>query len=91
MIAERVIAARRETWEEETEDGEPLKRTLGIHFSAAAQPRSSLAARASGAFGAADRQRSQRAPAFETPAHCQRMIPVCPSEYRPGWGQTHSP
>jgi formate dehydrogenase major subunit len=32
MIAERVIKAREETWEEETEDGEPLKRTLGIHF-----------------------------------------------------------
>jgi formate dehydrogenase major subunit len=32
MIAERVIRAREETWEEETEDGEPLKRTLGIHF-----------------------------------------------------------
>jgi formate dehydrogenase major subunit len=32
MIAERVIKAREDTWEEETEDGEPLKRTLGIHF-----------------------------------------------------------
>ncbi len=32
MIAERVIKAREETWEEETEDGQPLKRTLGIHF-----------------------------------------------------------
>jgi formate dehydrogenase major subunit len=32
MIAERVIETRRETWEEETEDGRPLKRTLGIHF-----------------------------------------------------------
>jgi formate dehydrogenase major subunit len=32
MIAERLIAARRETWEEETEDGKPLKRTLGLHF-----------------------------------------------------------
>jgi formate dehydrogenase major subunit len=32
MIADRVIKAREETWEEETEDGEPLKRTLGIHF-----------------------------------------------------------
>jgi formate dehydrogenase major subunit len=32
MIAERVIEARRETWEEETEDGKPLKRTLGLHF-----------------------------------------------------------
>jgi formate dehydrogenase major subunit len=32
MIADRVIKAREETWEQETEDGEPLKRTLGIHF-----------------------------------------------------------
>ena len=32
MIADRVIRARAETWEEETEDGEPLKRTLGMHF-----------------------------------------------------------
>jgi formate dehydrogenase major subunit len=32
MIAERVIKTRAETWEEETEDGLPLKRTLGIHF-----------------------------------------------------------
>jgi formate dehydrogenase major subunit len=32
MIAERIIATREETWEEETEDGEPLKRTLGMHF-----------------------------------------------------------
>ena len=32
MIADRVIAARRETWEEETDNGEPLKRTLGMHF-----------------------------------------------------------
>src|SRR5437588_499358 len=32
MIADRVIKAREETWEDETEDGEPLKRTLGIHF-----------------------------------------------------------
>jgi formate dehydrogenase major subunit len=32
MIAERVIRAREETWEEENESGEPLKRTLGIHF-----------------------------------------------------------
>ena len=32
MIADRVIAARRDTWEEETHDAEPLKRTLGIHF-----------------------------------------------------------
>src|SRR5437588_9919555 len=32
MIADRVIKAREETWEDATEDGEPLKRTLGIHF-----------------------------------------------------------
>lgn len=32
MIADRLIAAREQTWEEETDDGEPLKRTLGIHF-----------------------------------------------------------
>jgi formate dehydrogenase major subunit len=32
MIAERIIRTRRETWEEETDDGEPLKRTLGMHF-----------------------------------------------------------
>src|SRR5579884_3161437 len=32
MIAERLIKVREETWEEETEDGEPLKRTLGVHF-----------------------------------------------------------
>jgi formate dehydrogenase major subunit len=32
MIAERVINTREETWEEETDDGKPLKRTLGIHF-----------------------------------------------------------
>ncbi len=32
MIADRMIAARAETWEEETEDGRPLHRTLGIHF-----------------------------------------------------------
>jgi len=32
MIAERVIRTRAQTWEEETEDGQPLKRTLGIHF-----------------------------------------------------------
>jgi len=32
MIAERVLRAREETWEERTEDGRPLKRTLGIHF-----------------------------------------------------------
>ncbi len=32
MIADRVIKTRAGTWEEETEDGEPLKRTLGMHF-----------------------------------------------------------
>ena len=32
MIAQRVIDARRDTWEEETADGRPLKRTLGIAF-----------------------------------------------------------
>jgi formate dehydrogenase major subunit len=32
MIADRVIAARDETWEAETDDGQPLKRTLGIHL-----------------------------------------------------------
>jgi formate dehydrogenase major subunit len=32
MIADRLIKAREETWEEETEGGEPLKRTLGVHF-----------------------------------------------------------
>jgi formate dehydrogenase major subunit len=32
MIADRVIEARQKTWEEETDSGEPLKRTLGIHF-----------------------------------------------------------
>jgi formate dehydrogenase major subunit len=32
MIAERVIATRAETWEDTTEDGQPLHRTLGMHF-----------------------------------------------------------
>jgi formate dehydrogenase major subunit len=32
MIAERLIQAREETWEEADDDGQPLKRTLGIHF-----------------------------------------------------------
>jgi formate dehydrogenase major subunit len=32
MIAERIIRTRRETWEEETDDGQRLNRTLGIHF-----------------------------------------------------------
>jgi formate dehydrogenase major subunit len=31
MIAERIIRTRAETWEEQTDDGEPLKRTLGMH------------------------------------------------------------
>ena len=30
MIAERLIAAREATWEDETDDGRPLHRTLGI-------------------------------------------------------------
>jgi formate dehydrogenase major subunit len=32
MIADRVLQTRRETWDEETDDGRPLKRTLGMHF-----------------------------------------------------------
>jgi formate dehydrogenase major subunit len=32
MIAERLIRTRAETWEEQNEEGQPLKRTLGIHF-----------------------------------------------------------
>jgi formate dehydrogenase major subunit len=32
MIAERVIRAREDTWEDENDDGQALKRTLGIHF-----------------------------------------------------------
>jgi formate dehydrogenase major subunit len=32
MIAERVIKTRRETWEDEDDEGGPLKRTLGLHF-----------------------------------------------------------
>jgi formate dehydrogenase major subunit len=32
MIADRIIQTRAETWEEQTEDGKPLKRTLGIHI-----------------------------------------------------------
>jgi len=32
MIAERIIKTRAETWEDADDDGEPLKRTLGIHF-----------------------------------------------------------
>jgi formate dehydrogenase major subunit len=31
MIAERFLKVRAETWEEQTDDGKPLKRTLGIH------------------------------------------------------------
>jgi formate dehydrogenase major subunit len=31
MIAERFIKARADTWEERNDDGQPLKRTLGIH------------------------------------------------------------
>jgi formate dehydrogenase major subunit len=31
MIAERFLKVRDETWEEQTDDGKPLKRTLGIH------------------------------------------------------------
>src|SRR5581483_1213541 len=30
MIADRVVATRRETWQDETEDGLPARRTLGI-------------------------------------------------------------
>jgi formate dehydrogenase major subunit len=32
MIADRMISTRQATWEEETDDGQPLKRTLGMHF-----------------------------------------------------------
>src|SRR3954447_20523035 len=32
MIADRMIKARAETWEDETDDGKPLKRTLGMHW-----------------------------------------------------------
>ncbi len=32
MIADRVIATRADTWEDETDDGKPLHRTLGMHF-----------------------------------------------------------
>ncbi len=32
MIAERIIRTREQTWEEATEDGRPLRRTLGMHF-----------------------------------------------------------
>jgi hypothetical protein len=32
MIADRIIAARAETWEDADDDGQPLNRTLGMHF-----------------------------------------------------------
>ena len=32
MIAERVLRTRARTWEHETDDGKPLRRTLGMHF-----------------------------------------------------------
>lgn len=32
MIAERIIKARADTWEEQNKDGQPLKRTLGMHI-----------------------------------------------------------
>jgi formate dehydrogenase major subunit len=32
MIAERLLKTREETWEETNADGQPLKRTLGMHF-----------------------------------------------------------
>jgi formate dehydrogenase major subunit len=32
MIADRIIQTRAETWEQENEDGKPLKRTLGMHI-----------------------------------------------------------
>ena len=32
MIAERILRTRDETWEAENEDGQALKRTLGMHF-----------------------------------------------------------
>ena len=32
MIADRIIETREETWEEQIDDGRPLKRTLGMHF-----------------------------------------------------------
>jgi formate dehydrogenase major subunit len=32
MIADRIIQTRAETWEEENDDGKPLKRTLGMHI-----------------------------------------------------------
>ncbi len=32
MIAQRLLRTRAETWEDEDGDGQPLKRTLGLHF-----------------------------------------------------------
>jgi formate dehydrogenase major subunit len=32
MIAERLLKTREETWEDTNDDGEPLHRTLGMHF-----------------------------------------------------------
>jgi formate dehydrogenase major subunit len=32
MIAERLIRVREETWEEQDDEGQPLKRTMGMHF-----------------------------------------------------------
>src|SRR5207302_7895004 len=32
MIAERIIRAREETWEDADDDGRPLHRTLGVNF-----------------------------------------------------------
>jgi formate dehydrogenase major subunit len=32
MIAERMLKARDETWEAEDDEGEPLNRTMGMHF-----------------------------------------------------------
>jgi formate dehydrogenase major subunit len=32
MIADRLIRTRAQTWEQETADGKPLRRTLGMHF-----------------------------------------------------------
>jgi formate dehydrogenase major subunit len=32
MIADRIIQAREDTWEAEDDEGQPLHRTLGIHF-----------------------------------------------------------
>jgi formate dehydrogenase major subunit len=32
MIAERILKTRAQTWEDRTEDGKPLNRTLGMHI-----------------------------------------------------------